>query len=123
MKRSEKAPAASAGADEIGAELEQAARPQREDLAVLVERELAVIDHLAAVVVGEHAFASASRPTSPGGAAGATPTAPARRRGKTPPLSPKPPPTSGETTRIWFSGTWKICDISMRAPCGFCEAV
>ena len=34
-------------------------------------------------------------------------------------FNPKPPPTSGDTTRIWVSGTWKTCDISMRAPCGF----
>ncbi len=45
-----------------------------------------------------------------------------RSSGNAPPLRPKPPPTSGETTRIWFSGTWKMCEISMRQPCGFCEA-
>ncbi len=43
--------------------------------------------------------------------------------GKAPPLTPKPPPTSGEITRICASGTWKMCEISMRTPCGFCEVV
>ena len=48
--------------DEIGAHLEQALAAQGKYLAVLVERELAVIDHLAPVVVGLHAFAAARDP-------------------------------------------------------------
>ena len=43
--------------------------------------------------------------------------------GNAPPFRPKPPPTSGATTRTWFSFTWKMCAISMRTPCGFCDEV
>ena len=49
-------------ADEIGAELEQTSCPQRQNLAVLVERELAVIDGLATAMVGQHAFRPARYP-------------------------------------------------------------
>src|SRR5205823_3859217 len=49
-------------ADEIGAELEQTSCPQRQNFPVLVERKLAVIDHLAAAMVGEHALRAARYP-------------------------------------------------------------
>ena len=48
--------------DEIGAHLEQALATQRENLAMLVEREFAVIDHFAAVMVVEHALAAGGGP-------------------------------------------------------------
>ena len=48
--------------------------------------------------------------------------------GNGPPLSPKPPPTSGEITRMWFSGTWKhVRELHahavriLRASCGGCS--
>ena len=50
------------GPDEIGADLEQHAGAKRKNLAVVVECELAVIDHLAAVVVVEHALAAGGGP-------------------------------------------------------------
>ena len=51
-----------AGADEIGADLEQRLRADREDLALLVERKLAVADEIAAGVVGHHAFGARRDP-------------------------------------------------------------
>ena len=51
-----------AGADEVGADLEQRLRADREDLAVLVERQLAVADEIAAGVVGHHAFGARRDP-------------------------------------------------------------
>ena len=48
--------------DEPGAHLEQRLRAQRQDLAAVVERELAVIDHLAAVRIVHHAFGARGDP-------------------------------------------------------------
>src|SRR5262249_58965418 len=49
-------------ADEIGAELEQTSCPQRQNLAVLVERGLAVVDGLTTAMCGPHAFRPARHP-------------------------------------------------------------
>src|SRR5439155_18555964 len=49
-------------AHEIGAQLEQSSRAQRQYLALFVKGELAVVDRLATAVIGEHAFRARGNP-------------------------------------------------------------
>ena len=77
--------------------------PKAEELAVLVERQLGMGDVVAAMGVGQEGFAALGRPFDRPAELARGPGA-ARLLGIGKIFEPKPPPTSGATTRSLCSG-------------------